>query len=63
MKETYIIVEQESAALLAQEVQKKIREGYFPIGGVAIVFTGTFLQAMVLVPEGGIAVAPGFNRT
>jgi hypothetical protein len=49
--EKYIVLELESVGSLAVEVNKKIAEGYTPIGGVAIQQVGHhwyYMQALFL---------------
>jgi hypothetical protein len=63
MKDTYIVIQQPTGPLLAQEVQKKIVEGYYPAGGVAVAPNGHLLQAVALEDLQTPRVAPGFAST
>jgi hypothetical protein len=57
MKDTYIILTENTAPMLARAVQGKIKDGYEPVGGVSVTVTVSvnigstiFAQAMVLAP-------------
>lgn len=46
-EDNYIIVECNNTVSLKNSVNKRIQEGYLPIGGIFLFFNNNFMQAMV----------------